>query len=357
MTTPTLDVYKSWLGIPDGPRPPGHYVLLRLVQFEDDADKIRNNYRKLNAHVRKYASGQYSSRSQELLNELAKAMLCLTDPERKREYDESLGRVFEETDSSGPKTVGQVLVGRKVITPPQLKEADHFAEVRGLSLRDALVQMKLIESGPAAEALAESLGRPFLDLADVVPDEELLDRVPRSTVKRYSAVPLFIDDDTVIVACVDEPPHSLEEEMLLRTRMPMRVVITTPAGIKSYIAKYYAPGMRDTVTEGETPADGAAKATVKEKADVKTKGKRTVRPPFRKLPEEEQKWRRQLGWIIIFWSIIPSIFIDQFLLYGKVMPYYHPKLFILDHWPFNSWLVVLIVPPIVIAWVFTVFWR
>ena len=99
----TLDVYKSWLGIPDGPRPPGHYELLRLVEFEDDPEKIRANYKKLNAHVRKYASGQYSVRSQELLNELAKAMLCLTDPERKREYDESRGRVSTE---AGPQASG-----------------------------------------------------------------------------------------------------------------------------------------------------------------------------------------------------------------------------------------------------------
>ena len=35
-----LDVYKDWLGIPDGPRPPDHYTLLRLVQFEDNTDKM-----------------------------------------------------------------------------------------------------------------------------------------------------------------------------------------------------------------------------------------------------------------------------------------------------------------------------
>ena len=54
-----LDVYKDWLGIPDGPRPPDHYELLRLIRFEDATDKVRNNYKKLNAHVRKYATGQY----------------------------------------------------------------------------------------------------------------------------------------------------------------------------------------------------------------------------------------------------------------------------------------------------------
>ena len=87
-----IDVYKEWLGIPEGNRPPDHYTLLRLLQFEDDIEKIRTNYRKLNTHVRKYSTGQYLLRSQELLNEMAKAMLCLTDPDGKREYDQSLGR-------------------------------------------------------------------------------------------------------------------------------------------------------------------------------------------------------------------------------------------------------------------------
>jgi len=61
-----IDVYKEWLGIPADVRPPNHYTLLRLVMFEDDAEKVRANYRKLNAHVRKYATGQYLLRSQEL---------------------------------------------------------------------------------------------------------------------------------------------------------------------------------------------------------------------------------------------------------------------------------------------------
>lgn len=42
-----LDVYTDWLGIPDGPRPPDHYQLLRLVKFEDDLDKINKFYKKL----------------------------------------------------------------------------------------------------------------------------------------------------------------------------------------------------------------------------------------------------------------------------------------------------------------------
>ena len=68
-----LDVYRDWLGVTDAERPLNYYQLLRLKKFEDDIAKIRSNYRKLNAQVRKYAAGQYGERSQQLLNELARA--------------------------------------------------------------------------------------------------------------------------------------------------------------------------------------------------------------------------------------------------------------------------------------------
>ena len=143
-----LDVYKEWLGIPEAPRPPDHYALLRLVQFDDDVDKIRKNYTKLNAHVRKYAGGQYSLQSQELLNELARAMLCLTDSRQKREYDESLGRETDATGLPGRKSLGDWLLEQGHITGDQRDEAESFAEARGLSLRDAVVQMKLVDVDP-----------------------------------------------------------------------------------------------------------------------------------------------------------------------------------------------------------------
>ena len=98
------------------------------------------------------------------------------------------------------------------------------------------------------------MGRPFIDLADVIPDDSVLDMVPRSTVKRYMALPLFRDEDTVLIACVDEPDRELEEEIRLRFDIPMRIVIATPLAINQGIAKYYAAGMRD-----EAVADQALK--------------------------------------------------------------------------------------------------
>src|ERR1700752_3191987 len=113
MSSTQLDVYRDWLGIKETARPLSHYQLLGLKLFEDDASVIRDKYRKLNAHVRKYAAGEYGPQSQALLNELCQAMLCLTDSVRKTEYDASLGRAAAATPGKA-KTFEELLVARKV---------------------------------------------------------------------------------------------------------------------------------------------------------------------------------------------------------------------------------------------------
>ena len=61
----TIDVYRDWLKIAEPARPLNHYQLLRLKKFEDDPAKVREHYRAMNAHVRKYASGEFAKQSQD----------------------------------------------------------------------------------------------------------------------------------------------------------------------------------------------------------------------------------------------------------------------------------------------------
>ena len=136
-----LDVYRDWLGITDTERPLNYYQLLRLKKFEDDTEKIRSNYRKLNAQARKYAAGKFGDQSQQLLNELAKAMLCLTDAKRKAEYDASLGR---KEEAKLGRTLEEILIRRKVVDSAQLAKARNYASAVGVEICEALVQQKLV---------------------------------------------------------------------------------------------------------------------------------------------------------------------------------------------------------------------
>lgn len=294
-----IDVYKEWLGIPEGDRPPDHYTLLRLVQFEDDADKIQNNYRKLNAHVRKYATGQYLKQSQDLLNELAKAMLCLTDPDAKREYDASQGRESGGGLDDQPDTVLKFLVGKDLIKQGQVEEIQRFAEARGLSHRDAVVQMKLVKAGAATQAFAAELRMPFIDLNDMLPEDDILDMLPRQVVKRHTCLPLFEDRGKVLVACADEPSPDLEDEVRMRYGMPMRAALAVPRSIQQAIARYYAPGERSEPQATTAKGKAAGKKNTAKPARAK--------PAADPMSPEEQGKRQQISLIIICWSLIGTI--------------------------------------------------
>jgi len=300
-----IDVYKEWLGIPEGVRPPDHYTLLRLVQFEDDVEKIRTNYRKLNAHVRKYSTGQYLLRSQELLNEMAKAMLCLTDPDGKVEYDRSLGRETPQSDDDEPRTVLQYLVSRSLIKRGQVSEIEHFAEARGLSHRDAVIQLKLVEAPDACRALASELRLSYVDLEDMLPDDSVLDKVPRRVIRKHACLPLFEDRGVLLVACSDEPSHELEEEIRLRCSLPMRPVLAVPRAINQAISKYYAPGMRE---DGAAVAESAVKTTGKKdsKSEKATPAPRAAGKST-PLTEDQKRERLMVTAIASCWSIIGTI--------------------------------------------------
>ncbi|MCA9059819.1 MAG: general secretion pathway protein GspE [Planctomycetaceae bacterium] len=300
-----IDVYKEWLGIPEGDRPPDYYTLLRLVQFEDDPDKIQNNYRRLNAHVRKYATGQYLLRSQELLNELAKAMLCLTDGDSKQEYDASLGREPQESDSDEPRTVLEFLVSHGQLKRSQISEIEHFAEARGLSHRDAVIQMKLVEPQDATRAYAAELRLSCIDLDDMLPEDDVLDQIPRRIVKRHSCLPLFEDRGRILVACTDEPLPELEDEIRLRFGMPMRAVLAVPRSIQQAIAKYYAPGARSEPSEAAAAAKSSANGGKKsDPGKAKDKEKKAAPTKKGRLSDEELLQRRNISLLVTGWVTI-----------------------------------------------------
>ncbi len=285
----TLDVYRDWLGIKETDRPLNHYQLLRLKKFEDDPEKIREHYRKLNAHVRKYATGQYGSQSQALLNELAKAMLCLTDAQRKREYDASLGR---EVKGVKARTLEELLLARKVLDSEQLGKARRYADAVGVEVRDAVVQQKLAAPEKVTELYAESIGAPFIDLTETEIDEFLVPKVPALLARQNSCVPIMVDDDQLLMASPVPLRPEIEEEIRLRVGFPVRTVIATAPNLHNLVNKYYPKEAADAemtagVAAGKVGSKGGAKSSGAASATA-------AKPESDKTPEELAKERRML---------------------------------------------------------------
>lgn len=85
-----FDPYYTWLGIPPDEQPPTHYRLLGLRVFEDHVEAIQNAADRQMAYLRTFQTGPHSPLSQRLLNEVAAARVCLSNPEKKTAYDAML---------------------------------------------------------------------------------------------------------------------------------------------------------------------------------------------------------------------------------------------------------------------------
>jgi hypothetical protein len=272
-----LDVYRDWLKVSDADRPLNYYQLLRVPKFEDSAEKVREHYRKLNVHVRKYASGQYAAQSQQLLNELAKAMLCLTDARRKREYDASLGR--ETTGEGKRRTFEEVLLANKLIDQDQLAKARNYAKAVNMDIRDAVLQQKLAPPEAVMLAFAESEGLPYVELEDVGVDEQLVPHIPPSTARQHSCVPVMADDGQLLMASPNPLIPDVEEDLRLRLNMPVRTVLCTPASVNVAIAKHYPRDMPEPVpvAANSTPKKGKEKKKAAPKEEFLTPQERNKR--------------------------------------------------------------------------------
>jgi hypothetical protein len=233
-----IDVYRDWLGITDAARPLDYYVLLKVKPFEDDVVKIRASYRQLNAHVRRYAAGEFGPQSQALLNELAKAMLCLTDASRKAEYDAVHGRPRQE--QIGRRPFELILLASKAITQEQLAKARKFSDAVGLPLRDTVLQQRMADPDTVMQAYADAEGLPFIDLNDFTVDASLIPKIPTPTARQHLCVPVMADEDVVLVASPNPLRPDVQDDLRLRFGKPPRTVICTPAAVNAWIAQYYS---------------------------------------------------------------------------------------------------------------------
>jgi len=270
--------------------------LLRLKMFEDDTAKAREHYRAMNAHVRKFSAGEFAKQSQDLLNELARAMLLLTDKQRKSDYDAALGRKDTAEGARG-RTFEQILLATKVIDQAALDKARNFSKAIGVDIRDAVVQQKLAKFEAVLPAYAESIGLPYIDLNDVPLNPRLIASVPPMMARQHSCVPVLVDNNELLMASPNPLDPNVEEELRLRFSMPVRTVLCSPANINDVIAKYIprdATALEPVANEA-APAAGAPAAT-----SAAAPAAQSAATPSGPMTEDEKKARKDLATVALF---------------------------------------------------------
>ena len=310
-----LDVYKDWLGIEEVKRPLNHYQLLKLKQFEDNTLLIRKQYRQLNAHVKKYATGEFIDQSQALLNELAQAMLCLTDAERKADYDASLGRTGESAYKQ--KSFEDILVSGKICLPDQVKKAVAYADAVGLDVYQAALQHKLAAPETIMLAYAESIGLPFISLDDIGVDADFAPQIPPLMARQHSFVPVMVTDGKLLLASPTPINPDVEQELRMLFDMPIRSVICVPQQVNEAIAKYYPKDAKQFVARDGaessvmSAAEALEQAALERRANLAARKKeekaQASRKPAAPLSEEAAKQRTQSAVVAFNLSVMAAM--------------------------------------------------
>ncbi len=139
-----FDPYLKWLGIRAKEQPPDHYRLLGLETFESDPDVISTAADARMLHVKTFQAGTHAALSQRLLNEIAAAKVCLLNPEKKAQYDQTLRQRLAAAPLEAPIPI-----------PPPLLPAGTAA--RACPARSSLVSM-LVAGIAVAAVLLIGLG-------------------------------------------------------------------------------------------------------------------------------------------------------------------------------------------------------
>jgi HEAT repeat protein len=117
----SIDPYRQWLSIDDMERPPNHYCLLGLALFEGDPEIIWAETMHRMAVVLEHDPGPHCELARQLFDELEMARSCLSDPRRKKKYDDCLRqhlKNLEEQAEVNTNVVGLGASGRRAASQP-----------------------------------------------------------------------------------------------------------------------------------------------------------------------------------------------------------------------------------------------
>jgi len=107
----------------------------------------------------------------------------------------------------------EIIQKKNLIEPAALQEAVTLSENEGRNLETILLEKGLIDSEKLAQAKAEDLGIPYIDLRDQMIPKEILELIPEKAARIYRFVPFRKDGDRLLIAFEDPADFQATEAL------------------------------------------------------------------------------------------------------------------------------------------------
>lgn len=137
------------------------------------------------------------------------------------------------------KRLGEILIAGGVITPVQLDEALKMQKILGLRLGEVLARQGLVTEDDILRTMKSQLGLPLLDLNRIVVADSILKLVPESVVRKFTVLPIEMNNGQLMVALNDPTDYFAIEDIRLAAGMMIKPCLAKKADILRSIERYY----------------------------------------------------------------------------------------------------------------------
>jgi type IV pilus assembly protein PilB len=138
----------------------------------------------------------------------------------------------------GPR-LGDLLVGRDLISSDELTHALTEQTATGRKLGEVLVDLGLLNDGQLLALLSEQLSIPIVDLRRVHPDPDVLALLPESLVRSGTVLPISVDDGALTVAVSSAPSPQFREKLTTAAGTQVTFVLANEGDIRTIIDRSY----------------------------------------------------------------------------------------------------------------------
>src|SRR4030042_666681 len=142
-------------------------------------------------------------------------------------------------DKTSKKSLGDMLVEEKLITPEQLESALAVQKQKGGKLSDILLRQGLVKAEELAVVLSIQLKLPLIDLKRHTVQPLALRLIPEEMARKYALIPLDIVNNSLMVVMADPEDIRTIEDVKVQAKMRVEVALGVRSDIERAINIHY----------------------------------------------------------------------------------------------------------------------
>ena len=131
----------------------------------------------------------------------------------------------------------EILKDVGLLTQPQAE--DVATRTGGVNMVETLIREGTVSSEDVSRTLAAQNGMDFVDLDKITPNPDLLNSISSETARRYKTVPVYEQDDSLVLAIADPMDFEAFDGIGFLIKRPVEFVCATPTQITEKLDQLY----------------------------------------------------------------------------------------------------------------------